>query len=186
MMLGLSLTPNWPVVAGPVTWQAKVPSCPPATRASVELPFGPQPLRFVSNDGFVHKFVTAFTVIAVVAEPLVAFVAVNVTVYGAARAALAAGVQVRVPAVREAFGVNTALLPDGSPVRSAASVVIASPSGSDTVTATVTCWPTMVDAAAGAVTIGARSVFVIVITVTALPDRVFEAVNVTVSEPASL
>ena len=44
----------------------------------------------------------------------------------------------------------------------------------------------MVDAAAGAVTIGARSVFVIVITVTALPDRVFEAVNVTVSEPASL
>src|SRR5439155_26487845 len=99
MMLGLSLTPNWPVVAGPVTWQAKVPSCPPATRTSVELPFGPQPLRFVSNDGFVHKFVTAFTVIAVVVEPLVAVVAVVDMAAGAPGASPAPGVEAWVAAV---------------------------------------------------------------------------------------
>ena len=78
--LGLSLSPNWPVLAGPATWQANDPSCPPETRDRTELPLGPQPVVFVSNDGLAHRFVTVLvTVIAVVAEPEAALVAVNVT-----------------------------------------------------------------------------------------------------------
>ena len=44
------------------------------------------------------------------------------------------GVQVSAPAVRLAFGVNTALCPAGSPLKSAVSDAIASPSGSAAVT----------------------------------------------------
>ena len=90
-----------------------------------------------------------------------------------------AGVQVRVPEVFPAPVVNTALFPAGNPVRFAVRELIASPSGSDAVTDTVTCVPTDALAVAGALTAGARSTLVTVIAVVAEPESALLAVNVT-------
>ena len=87
-----------------------------------------------------------------------------------------AGVQVSVPVVFPDPGVNVA--PAGCP--EAASEAIASPSGSEAVTFTVIWLSAFPFAVAGAVTSGARSTLVTVITVLAEPVKAFEAVNVTV------
>ena len=73
------------------------------------------------------------------------------------------GVQVSVPEVLPAPGVNTALCRAGRPERSAVSEVIAWPSGSAAVTLTVSwcCSPT--PAVAGAVTTGGRSTVIAVV-----------------------
>ena len=113
------------------------------------------------------------TVIAVVAEPERAFVAVNVTLNVPVCALV--GVQLNVPDVWAAFDVNVAPVGSGAPAR----VVIASPSGSAAVTVKVISVFEAPDAVAGAVTTGARSVFVTVIAVVAVPERAFVAVKVT-------
>ena len=61
------------------------------------------------------------------------------------------------PAVRVAFGVNTALLPTGSSDRSAVSDEIRSPSRSPAVMLSDSCWVSVTDAVAAADTAGARS-----------------------------
>jgi hypothetical protein len=90
------------------------------------------------------------------------------------------GVQVKVPDVSPAFVVNAPLFPAGSAERSAVRDEIALPSGSDAVTRTVRVAPSAVVAEAGAMTAGARSMFVTVTAVEAEPESAFEAVNVTV------
>ncbi len=85
------------------------------------------------------------------------------------------GVQLNVPDVWAAFDVNVAPAGSGAPAR----VVIASPSGSAAVTVKVMRtldWPLTFG---GAVTTGARSVFVTVIAVVAVPESAFVAVKVT-------
>ena len=79
------------------------------------------------------------------------------------------------PLVLVPFGVNVAPLGSGDAV----SELIASPSGSEAVTENVRSAPSDPVDVAGAVTVGARSTFAIVIAVDAWPDMVFEAVNVT-------
>jgi hypothetical protein len=113
------------------------------------------------------------TVIAVVAEPERAFDAVNVTLNEPVCALV--GVQLNVPEVFAAFAVNVAPAGSGAPVSDA----IASPSGSEAVTVKVRSEFEAPEAVAGAVTTGARSVFVIVIAVVAEPLSAFEAVKVT-------
>jgi hypothetical protein len=87
------------------------------------------------------------------------------------------GVQLSVPAVFEAFAANVAPAVMAVPV--AVSEVIASPSGSEAVTLTVSSAPSAPVAVAGAVTTGARSTLVTVIAVVPEPERAFDAVNVT-------
>ena len=115
----------------------------------------------------------------VVAEPLSALPAVNVTGYGAPAASPVRGVQVSVPEVLEASVTNDAWFPGGSADRSAASPEIGSPSGSDAVTVTVTVLPSSIGTVAGAVTTGARSTFATAIEVVAVPENAFAAVNAT-------
>ena len=87
------------------------------------------------------------------------------------------GVQLRVPDVFEAFFVKTAPAVMAVPV--AVRLVMASPSGSEAVTRTVSSEPSATVAVAGAVTTGARSKLVTVIVVVAEPESAFDAVNVT-------
>src|SRR5206468_13025514 len=121
---------------------------------------------------------TFVTVIRVLADPDSAFEAVNVTVYDPP--SLKPGVQLKVPVVLSTPGVNTAWFPVGRPVRSALRAVMASPSGSEAVTFTVITPFSSPLISTGAITTGARSTFVTVIRVFAVPDKAFEAVNVTV------
>src|SRR5512138_2243274 len=102
---------------------------------------------------------------AVVAEPVRAFAAVKVTLYGVALTWALVGVQLKVPLVLPAPAVNVA------PVGSVAAVseVIASPSGSAAVTVKVISVLDAPVAVAGAVTTGARSTLVIVMFVVAEP-----------------
>jgi len=113
------------------------------------------------------------TVIAVVAEPVRAFVAVNVTLN--VPVCVLDGVQLNVPDVNEAFAVNVAPVGSGAAVRDA----MASPSGSAAVTVNVMRTLEEPLTVAGAVTTGARSVLVTVIAVAAVPESAFDAVNVT-------
>ena len=85
------------------------------------------------------------------------------------------GVHENVPDVLVAFAVNVA--PAGS--AEAVRLVIASPSGSDAVTTKVISVFSAPVAVAGAVTTGARSTLVTVMTVVAEPESVFVAVKVT-------
>ncbi len=117
------------------------------------------------------------TVIAVVAEPVRAFVAVNVTLN--VPVCVLDGVQLNVPDVNEAFAVNVAPVGSGAAVRDA----MASPSGSAAVTVNVMRTLEEPLTVAGAVTTGARSVLVTVIAVAAVPVRAFVAVNVTLNVP---
>jgi hypothetical protein len=121
---------------------------------------------------------TSFTVITVAAVPLRALLAVNVTGY--VPASLNDGVQLNVPEVFEASGVNVAPAGSGDPDK----VVIGSPSGSVAVTVKVISVFSAPEAVAGAVTTGARSTFATVITVLAVPLKALLAVNVTVYVPA--
>ena len=77
-----------------------------------------------------------------------------------------AGVHVSVALVLPAPGVNTALCPAGSPVRSAVSEVIASPSGSEAVMPSESGVFSAAALAAGAVSTGAPSMWPIDVTVT--------------------
>ena len=83
------------------------------------------------------------------------------------------------PEAFAASGTNDASFPAGSADRSAASEEIASPSGSDALTVTVTVLPSAIGVVAGAVTAGARSTFVTAIEVVALPAKTLPAVKVT-------
>src|SRR6185295_1064016 len=114
------------------------------------------------------------TVIAVLAVPGRALVAVKVAV--CAPASPAPGVQVRVPVVFPGPGVKAA--PAGSP--DIASDVIESPSGSEAVTGTVSTSAIRTTALAGATTTGGRSTLFTVIAVVVEPCRALVAVNVTV------
>jgi len=78
--------------------------------------------------------------------------------------------------VFEAFAVNVPPAVMAEPA--ADSDVMASPSGSEAVTVKVMSVPTWPEALGGAVTTGARSVFVTVIVVVAEPDIAFVAVKV--------
>jgi hypothetical protein len=113
------------------------------------------------------------TVIAVVAEPERPLTAVNVTESEPA----AAGVQVKVPEVFDALTVNVppAVIADPDAV----SEVIVPPSGSAAVTVNVRSCPIVPVTADGAVTTGGRSMWITVMLVVAVPDRAFDAVNVT-------
>ena len=110
----------------------------------------------------------------VLADPDSAFIAVNVTEWGPSSPD--PGVHVSVPAVFPGPGAK--LAPAGSPV--AMSDVIDSPSGSLAVTVTVSRFPAGAETLAGALTTGARSTLVTVITVDADPPNALLAVNVTV------
>src|SRR6185436_14043679 len=86
---GLSSMSKLEVEAGPVTRQEKPPTEPPATRLSTALPPPFQPVRSVSNDELVTRFVqppppTGFTVMVrvsgVASARLSASFTVNVTV----------------------------------------------------------------------------------------------------------
>ena len=114
------------------------------------------------------------TATEVVADPASEFVAVNVTKYGPG-AASKPGVQLSVPAVLEAFGTNVA--PGGSPLAESARMVW--PSGSEAVTPSVSGWPSVAPALAGATTTGGRSTLVTVMDVRLLLASRFVAVNVT-------
>src|SRR5688572_9703873 len=117
------------------------------------------------------------TVIVVVAEPVSVFAAVNVT--ECVPTCPDAGVQESVPAVFSDPAVKVA--PEGRP--DAVRDVMASPSGSAAVTATVIRVPARPEAVAGAVTTGARSALFTVTTVLAEPVRALAAVKITVYEP---
>jgi hypothetical protein len=93
---------------------------------------------------------------------------------------VSAGVQVNVPAVFEDPTVNVALFSGGRADRSAPKNMIGPPSGSEADTVNEISVPTFRDSVAGAVTTGARSTFVTVITVEAVPLKSLLAVNVTV------
>jgi hypothetical protein len=123
---------------------------------------------------------TLFTVIVVAAEPDAAGVvvdAVNVTVYVPACEKL--GVQLNVPDVFPAPAVN--VLPVVAGLLAAVKDVIVLPSGSLAVTVKVISVPSFPDAVEGAVTTGGRSpASLTVMTVAAVPESPFAAVNVTV------
>jgi hypothetical protein len=87
------------------------------------------------------------------------------------------GVQLKVPEVFPPPGVNVApaVMADPEAVRE----LIASPSGSDAVTFTVSSDPSAPDAVAGAETVGARSVLAMLIAVDADPESTLDAVKVT-------
>jgi hypothetical protein len=87
------------------------------------------------------------------------------------------GVHVSVPEVFPPPGVNVApaVMADPEAVRE----LMASPSGSDAVTLTVSSDPSAPLAVAGAETVGARSVLAMVTAVVADPESTFEAVKVT-------
>src|SRR5206468_1577582 len=119
------------------------------------------------------------TVMAVLAVPERAFLAVKVTLKGPP-IWLIVGVHVRVPDVFPGSGVKRALFPAGSRERSAVSEVMGLPSGSVAVTRTVIVAPTPTRAAPVAVTTGARSTLVTVIAVLAVPKSALEATSVTV------
>jgi len=116
---------------------------------------------------------TLVTVIVVDAVPERAFAAVNVTLYVPDWVKL--GVHENVPEVFPVPAVNVAPAGSGAAVR----LVIASPSGSAADTVKVISVFSAPPAVAGAVTTGARSLFVTVIVVVAEPERAFVAVNVT-------
>ena len=123
---------------------------------------------------------TLFTVIAVVAEPLRAFDAVNVTLV--VPDCVKSGVQLNVPEVFEALAVNVA--PDGS--GAAVRLVIASPSLSTAETVNSISVFSSPEAVAGAVTAGGLSpAGKTVMTVVAEPVRAFAAVKVTLCVPSS-
>ena len=88
------------------------------------------------------------------------------------------GVHEKVPDVLPAPAVN--VLPVVAGVLASVNVVIACPSGSAAVTVTVPATPPLKEAVEGAVTTGARSTLFTVIAVAAVPERAFDAVNVTV------
>jgi hypothetical protein len=114
------------------------------------------------------------TVITVLEEPLSALLAVNVTVW--LPDWVKSGVHVRVPLVFPAPGVNVA--PAGR--LEAESVVRPSPSGSDAVTSTVISEFSAPEAVGGALTTGAWSKLVTVMSVLFDPVSALLAVNVTV------
>src|SRR5262245_30837452 len=116
---------------------------------------------------------TLVTVMALVAEPESALLAVNVTLYCPAWEKL--GVHVIVALVKPGPVVNVA--PAGTPV--GVSDVIGSPSGSAMVTLTVRDEFSATVTVAGAVTTGARSVLVTVMAVVPEPESALLAVNVT-------
>ena len=116
----------------------------------------------------------SLTVIAVVAEAVKLFVAVNVTSYSPT--SLFVGDHVSVPVVFPGPAANVA--PDGTP--DAVSEPIASPSGSTAVMFSLNVLPTTAAAVGGAVTTGARSTLFTVITVFAEPLKALLAVKVTV------
>jgi hypothetical protein len=158
------------------------PSGSPAVTVKVISEFSaPEAVAGAVTTGARSTFVT---VIAVAAVPLKALLAVNVTSYEVARPSSTVGVQLNVPDVFEAFGVNTALFPTGSAEVSAIRVVIVSPSGSEAATVNEISVPSFPEAVAGAVTTGAWSTSVTVITVEAVPLKALLAVNVTVYVPA--
>src|SRR6266853_4320082 len=107
------------------------------------------------------------------ADPVKAFVAVNVTLNVPVCALV--GVQLNVPDVLPAPAVKVAPVGSGAAV----SDVMASPSGSAAVTVNVMRTLEEPLTVAGAVTTGARSVFVTVIAVVAVPVMAFVAVKVT-------
>jgi hypothetical protein len=118
------------------------------------------------------------TAIEVVADPLSALAAVKVTPN--VPATPAAGVHTSVPDVLPAPAVNTASWPGGRLERSAVSDAIGFPSASAAVTGTVIACPAASPTKAGAVTAGARSTLLTVITVLATPWSALAAVNCTV------
>ena len=118
------------------------------------------------------------TMTDVAAEPLNAFDAVKVTLYGLPADWPTVGVQLNVPLVLPAFFAKVP--PAVMAVPAAVRFVIASPSGSDADTVNVRSTFSWVVWLAGAVTTGARSTFVIVIAVAAEPLNAFDAVNVAV------
>ena len=89
------------------------------------------------------------------------------------------GVQLNVPDVLVPFAVNVAPVGSGAAVR----LVIALASGSLAVTVKVISVFSAPETDAGAVTTGARSPCVTVMTVVAEPVRAFVAVNVTLNVP---
>src|SRR5437867_13046405 len=94
--------------------------------------------------------------IADAAEPVSAFEARNVTVYGPG-ASLKPGIHTSVPEVLPGSGVKTAPLPAGKPLRLAPIEAIAWPSGSNAVTWIRTGVPSVPFTVAGAVTTGGAS-----------------------------
>ena len=114
----------------------------------------------------------AAIVIAVEADPERAFEAVNV----APKEPAEAGVQLNVPDVLPPPAVNVA--PAVMAVPAAVSEVMTSPSGSFAETVKLNATPTVPEAVAGAVTVGALSTLFTVIAVDAEPERAFVAVNV--------
>ena len=118
-------------------------------------------------------------VIAVVAEPVSAFLAVNVTLYGLPDDWPTVGVQLNVPELKDAFAENVA--PAGS--GAAANDVIASPFGSAADTVKVSREVSAPLAVGGAVTTGARSTLFTVMPVVAEPLNAFAAVNTTLKRP---
>src|SRR5688572_29895594 len=116
---------------------------------------------------------TLLTVMVVVAVPVSAFAAVNVTLY--VPDCVEDGVHENVPEVFAVFFVNVAPAGRGAAVR----FVMASPSGSEAVTVKVISVPSLPEAVGGATTTGARSTLFTVMVVVAEPLRAFDAVNVT-------
>src|SRR3989304_3263068 len=117
---------------------------------------------------------TSVAVTAVLAEAVKLFVAVNVTLY--VPTSLCVGDHVIVPAVLPGSAAKVA--PGGRPA--AGGGRIASPSGSEAVTFSVSVLPTITPAVGGAVTTGARSTLVTVMSVLEEPLKAFAAVKVTV------
>ena len=115
--------------------------------------------------------------IAVVAEPLSAFRAVNVTLKRPAWVNV--GVQLNVPEVKDAFAENVAPVGSGA----AANDVIASPFPSAADTVKLRGAPTLPACVGGAVTTGARSILFTVMPVVAEPLSAFAAVNTTLKRP---
>ena len=118
-------------------------------------------------------------VIAVVAEPVSAFLAVNVTLYGLPDDWPTVGVQLNVPELKDAFAENVA--PAGS--GAAANDVIGSPLASEADTVKVRSVSSAPVTLAGATTTGARSTLFTVMPVVAEPLNAFAAVNTTLKRP---
>jgi hypothetical protein len=120
------------------------------------------------------------TVIVVEAVPVMAFVAVKVTLY--VPASPLTGCHVKVPEVFVPFAVKLASFPEGSADVSAVKDAIASPSGSLAVTPKVTVPPSLPFAVPGAVTTGARSTLFTVTSVVAASVPPFPSSPVNVTE----
>src|SRR5206468_1608416 len=133
---------------------------------------GSLPLDGVATSLAVGTWLVRWTVIVVAEVPDKALAAVNVTTK--VPVSPAAGVHVKVPVVLPGPGVK--LDPEGP---AAARDVIASPSGSEAPTFTVIAVKALPDAVAGAVTTGARSTLVTVISVVEVSESAFDAMKVT-------